>query len=1345
MKSFKHLAASLVLIATAFTACQREEIFSGIDSSRPAVSDFQCADAAYDGKTAVMSWNADKAVAAGATSFTLQFVKDKDGGNPDNYNTTLSTTVMVEKGVSEYQGKISGQTKGNTYYVRVRANYRNSIYSEWVWLTYDNGEPALFKLGRGIITEGIEEPYLYKVTPTSTGLIIKWDIIEGANNYIIEYKKSAENEWTALSFDAGTSMCKIGDLPSETSYDVRALTVTEAGSSDYSAIQTVSTRQPGSFPKQMGTADELIAWLEGGVVEVESTDVYEIIADINLDGATFATMEEPLLGTLNGNGHTISGLSTALMYRNEGTIKDLNISGSVKFAEDDITYGSLVTYNAGTISNVKSNVSVSYSTSSDAEIFIGGLCCYNEGIIENSTNEGTLTVTQKASSTKLICIGGIASVSQGELKSAKNLGGVSYTNELDVLAPAIAGIAGYIEGSAIDCVNEGAVTLQALYSRADADNKGILPQLDGKIYTSATYATPAAAGIAAYSYSEDSGKALLDNCVNNGAVQFIMTDISKYTTTVQRVQAAGIIANPYGLIKDCTNNGKLLFAARTKDGNASGGTYLMCCGGIGGADYFCLDQATTTYDGCINNGEIECDKFDKAGSSNSTLGGICGWPGAEGARSNVTKNCKNNGTIILNGTGKVRVGGIHGGTGNIENCTNEGDILCNNTNAALAIGGVAGFLSQGHAMKNCVNTGNVTASGANTQGVGGLIGNAGNVENKSIWGCSVKGTITNPGTAEQTGMIVGYFNGNSKTYKIGTDSAPIKVKGTIVIGGTKTKLTASNYSGFLNGSKNFLASAHVITAVFDDSIDEGETPATPTAPEITLTPGSGNILVEWNAIENAQYYIVEYKKASASEWIVAATTSETSYKITGLDLSSTYNVRVKAVFSDGDFSSEGSVTTEGEPQKLETPVVTAVPFYTDAIAKWAAVENATNYDVYVDGVLAGNTSELTWRASGFKNASSHSFSVEAKSETLGSDKGTAEFTTGTITQVRNNVGPTHLSVEFTDCSGGSGNADRFFQLQVAKDAAGSDIIYSVYTFDGQASANGSFGSSSWLGKPNGSNAVPKTRVSFGFLSPSTTYYVRVKTAELKDFVCGFDSKARSFAAKNGVSEWSEWVAFQTEASHTPVQNEIIFEGFDEATMQADFVNASAGLTPRTGAKGGAAITWPWTGTDENAWAAYPFANSHLFKTWGLAEQVGEDTFYTINSSKLPSLGGWSYNDQLAPQMGSVKLGNSSAAGFYIATPALSGIGTSESACTLTFKVCALSTSGAPEGDESITINVNSVNATTVKLTYDAVDAAMNYQWRTSTIDLQLKDGDVVSIQTGNKVRVMLDDILIVKK
>ena len=1442
MKSFKILASALAMAALFFTSCTKEHYEGGIDLTKPGITDLTYGEFKHDSKSITISWSGAKAVAAGATSFSVQLSLDKEGHGVDMYDPSKGLTVQAVSGKTDYSATLNGQKVGDKYYVRVRANYPKSIFSDWVWVCDAAGNPAIYKVGRGFISEGIEFPYVYKVTPTSTGLIIKWDPVDGATKYYVEYKLATASEWKVLEFGPNDkTQTKVDGLPSLTEYNVRAKCETPDGMSDYCDVITVSTRQPGSYPKAMGTADELLSWLEGGVVEVDAGDVFTITEDIDLAGASFSAMDEPLIGTLDGGGHTIKGVTSTLIYQNEGTIKNLTIEGEYKVTGGMPETAAFARVNKGIIEECTSKISVSHAVEADADIFIGGFVCRNEGKLIKCDNEGDVTVTAAAAHGSRVCLGGIASVNSGSMKQCHNKGNVSFTCDNTVHAPAIAGICGFIDGSAEGCINSGAVTLSALYCDGYGD---YYETTIGKVSSKAKGATPAVGGIAAYSYSETPSEPILSSCTNEGNVTMKFTAQDKYTTTVERVHAAGVIANPWGLIKDCAHSGVLTVSILTSTGDKSGGTFLTCIGGIGGGDWFPgqPDQAATSYNGCICAGSVNLENFDKAGSY-STAGGIVGWPGAEGSRDNSTTDCIFSGKVTLNGTAKARLGGIHGGSGRVTNCISSGEVRIETGSDLSAAGGISGFSSNGFKITKCTVTGKIASDVISNYGIAGLVGNLGNSANSGGFAnCSVACSVINQESSnEHTGMIIGYFNGTSASVPVATP----KIKGAITFGGKKTVLTSGNYKNYLVGTLNADANNHPIDATFDSSEwidpdgDSGSSSGvTLKAPEnIAINVMYNYVELTWDPVDGAEWYVVEYKKKTEDDWTKAPQVTEPKCRIEGLDHGTDYSFRIKAFSSVASGYSDSQDGSTMEELILGVPVISgAVPAATSIELSWAAIEKATGYHVQYraagaeeEWIDSGDTDKTSYTVSGLKPSSNYEFRVRSlgaggnegeyseayfavtldvpvidkvvaffsniKLEWTADAAATAyavyvdgkkvadleatansysitglkkattykvaiavtkdgnsiqsevsEVKTSDIYQVRKNVSPKHLCIGWDDCSGGTGAANRFYQYEVAKDAAGNDILYSVHTFDGQSSANGSFGSSSWMGKPNGANALPSTRVTFGQLEPSTTYYFRVRTVGSYEVKIGYDGSTKKYGATNGDSEFSEWVPFTTEAKHTLGSNEILFQGFDDVAVQADFVNMAAGQTPRHGGKNATSIPYPWPGSDSSAWAVYPFANNHLFATWGLATKADDGLVYM--NEKLPELEGWSYNDQVAPQQGSVKIGNSSAGGFYIQTPALSSalLSDAEKDCTFKFKGCALSTSGAAEGEGFVSILVNGTEVGKINYTTDAnADKTMDYKWTDYSLDLKLKNGDKVAIATSSKNRIMVDDISIVTK
>lgn len=531
-----------------------------------------------------------------------------------------------------------------------------------------------------------------------------------------------------------------------------------------------------------------------------------------------------------------------------------------------------------------------------------------------------------------------------------------------------------------------------------------------------------------------------------------------------------------------------------------------------------------------------------------------------------------------------------------------------------------------------------------------------------------------------------------------------------------------------------------------------------------LASTDNSIVVKWDAVNNAMSYVVEYKESSASEWTVAGECSETEYTITPLEQETSYDVRVKAkaAESESEYSEVKTIATI-RAAAIELGKV----FYSDATVTWPEDAEATGFAAYLNGSKVADipAGTYTYKYTGLSKATTYSAQIGILKN--GSETKTPEvqFTTGDIFQMTNNVGPTHITVGWDDLAGGNGNTAKAYYVELSSDASGNNKVYSLYCYDGQASANGAYGSSSWVGKTNNSNNNPATRIAFGQLSPGTTYYFRVKTVANATMSYNYyNTSTITLNAPAGESEFSEWVPFTTESSHSLGAKEILFEGFDAMGMQADFVNMSAGVTPRINAKGtndnlrAMTFTYPWKGE----WCVYPFANSHLCEAWGFADagsfidgNAEYNTFpnYIFNDN-AGTLKGWYVANEVTPHHGSVKIGNSSKGGYFLGTPALnSDLLGSDTPCTFKFKACKLNTGPVSAGKEITIVVYRKATGTfetvdTITLTETAKEGAAatdkdytnDYKWETISVDLNLSNGDNVNIVSGNKTRVMVDDI-----
>ena len=242
------------------------------------------------------------------------------------------------------------------------------------------------------------------------------------------------------------------------------------------------------------------------------------------------TSSHPYTGTFNGNGHTISGLyldSSSANYQGlfgcldqGGTVKNLTLTDSyININSGNRYVGVICGYNDGTIQNCCNSVKAT-ATVTGSSICVGGICGYNNysGSITSCSNSGTVTgsgssVTGSGSTAN---VGGICGENWGSIENCSNSGPVEGSGS-------IGGICGRNKGGRIEnCSNSGDV------SGADDYVGGVVGSSSDGISASASvtncYNTGSVSGnihvggVVGYSSGGISASASVTNCYNTGAV-----------------------------------------------------------------------------------------------------------------------------------------------------------------------------------------------------------------------------------------------------------------------------------------------------------------------------------------------------------------------------------------------------------------------------------------------------------------------------------------------------------------------------------------------------------------------------------------------------------------------------------------------------------------------------------------------------------------------------------------------------------------------------------------------------------------------------------------------------------
>ncbi len=506
-------------------------------------------------------------------------------------------------------------------------------------------------------------------------------------------------------------------------------------------------------PTHIDTAEKLVAFLKAATAE--TTTDYIMTKDVDMKGVTVPTAAG-FKGTFDGKGKTIKNLAaTAPLFATlDGTVKNVTLEGAFTFdPKDHKVFGALVAESNGDIEKVINKASVT-ATATEAEAadayLLGGLIGKTAGKVTDCKNEGAVTLTGKALSGTMV-----------------------------------AGVVAYASADVTDCENKGKVALNFTYTwnKADFD---YIPLAKEQL-------VPGVGGVVGITQA-----AKVTGSKNYGEVVYNETAIENLTANKNRHQIGGVVAAPGGDVENCINEGAINVTSASTNRKAvvTEGTVkrenIVCVGGITGGGFHSVNQTGANIKSCNNSGAISVDT--DAAQSNSAVGGIVGWLGVE-STDLVAKieNCANTGNVTIKGAGKGRFAGICGGTANVVDCTNNATVTIKSTNSSSVAALGLGFHTQAHTVSGCTLEGSVVAE-CKIDGAGGLYGGQGNVaEEGKTYGNNVNATITTTDDTKNIGLVVGKISSGSYVVVLGTDTAPIKVKGTV----NSTALTSENYVDYL--------------------------------------------------------------------------------------------------------------------------------------------------------------------------------------------------------------------------------------------------------------------------------------------------------------------------------------------------------------------------------------------------------------------------------------------------------------------------------------------------------------------------------------------------------------------
>lgn len=790
MKSFKILIAAAAVTAVLFSGCKKE-VFTGIDSTRAAVTDF-----AYDeimsSETAVsFVWNPTQALQDGATSFSVQLAQKEDFSDIDMYDPTVGKTIQYDATVND--GVIfTGLKEYAMYYARIRANYPRSIYSEWTELRNSEGLVCI-SVGHGIVTMSFSAPStLTLAAPAYSKITANWSIVGKADGYEASWKASSDSKWTTLP-ETTKANIEITDLSAKTSYDVRVRAYRgQDGSKEYTDYvqQSVTTPEKPAFEPNIQDKEAFMEFV-GGIAETSSAaDAYTLEKDLDLGGAVLP-LSQAFAGKFDGKGHTISNaiIPDGLFGSMSGSFENVKLSGvtlknslilaatsSAKITKiildnkcvldfpepaESVNYGAVAGSNEGVIDGCSSAASgnFKYAALPKASCNWGGIVGYTTGPVKNCVNEGkfALSVDAPASGT-FHGFGGVVGLYEGEagksmVVNCVNKGDVSveygtavyfYTGGVvggSASAKEAPGNYGIIEG----CTNEGNVSMHYING-----GSGAYPNIGGVV-----------------GYTEGYVK----SCVNKGDIS-TLCDSGSNTWTCTRI--AGVGGTVTQGASDCHNFGHLsvtaLLAGGTAGNRGAGNIETSCFGGVIAAAGPYTPSNDVVFENCSNEVDLELTIGTITETPNHHVGGVFGFVTGK------IDNCQNKGNFTVTcPTAINRLGGIAGGSKcDVSNCTNSGKLkvvhpAVTKTDWRAFVGGITADTNKASGVvtyTKCVNSGDLdftstaSISTSKTSAVGGIVGCGKSGTDINFVECSNTGklTYTSPGACVTGDLRGGDYN-----------------------------------------------------------------------------------------------------------------------------------------------------------------------------------------------------------------------------------------------------------------------------------------------------------------------------------------------------------------------------------------------------------------------------------------------------------------------------------------------------------------------------------------------------------------------------------------------------------
>ena len=501
---------------------------------------------------------------------------------------------------------------------------------------------------------------------------------------------------------------------------------------------------------------------------------------------------QPFTGTLDGDGHSVSGIYINSTANYQGLVGYLGSGGALQNLGVKASYikgrnivGGLCGMNSGTMTNCYNTGSVTGTGNGD---YVGGVCGRNNGNVNNCHNTGTVTGTGEYA-------GGLCGRNNGNVSNCYNIGSVegnkivgglcgqndrTVTNCYNIGSVAgndyrVGGVCGYNYGGTVtNCYNTGSVEGNRIVGGVCGWNGGTVTNCYN---TGSVEGNEIVGGLCGLSFGNVTNCYYLNTCGAAGvgtsktADEFASGEVAWLLQNGQTEQVWGqtIGTEDYPVLggkKVYNNNGT--YSNMAMDGDfyliSTADELRLFASMVNGGQTNI--SAKLTADILLNNTEgwenwgstAPANSWTPIGSNANPFTGTFDGQGhtVSGIFVNSSNNCQGffgatNGATIINlhtAQGYIRgngsVGGIVGNAegGSIEDCTN-GCIIASTGNSN---GGIVGY-GMGVQITGCTNNGPLVAGQYQNGGI------AGTVEDSTIDRCVNNADIT---VADHAGGIAAY-------------------------------------------------------------------------------------------------------------------------------------------------------------------------------------------------------------------------------------------------------------------------------------------------------------------------------------------------------------------------------------------------------------------------------------------------------------------------------------------------------------------------------------------------------------------------------------------------------------